>query len=176
VAALPVVSDGTGGRSGGAGHDGDRSDAPGSAAGDRAWSALLRAPGFRRLLAAQTVSPLGDAMATTALILHLQRTTGTATAVGLMLFVQAIPPLAAPLAGVVADRVRPRVLLAGAALVQAGVAATLALWLPSMGPLLGLVLLLALVDTPLGAAVGRTVPTLVEDRDLPGQRPPRRRP
>ena len=162
-----MVGDGTGGRSGGAGHDGDRSDAPGSAAGDRAWSALLRAPGFRRLLAAQTVSPLGDAMATTALILHLQRTTGTATAVGLMLFVQAIPPLAAPLAGVVADRVRPRVLLAGTAVVQAVGTAVLALWLPSTGPLLALVFLLALVDTPLGPAVGRTIPAVVDDRHLP---------
>jgi hypothetical protein len=44
----------------------------------------------------QAISPLGDAMAMTALILHVQRTTGSATAVGLLLFAQAIPPLAAP--------------------------------------------------------------------------------
>jgi hypothetical protein len=61
----------------------------------------------RRLLAAQTISPLGDAMAATALILHVPRTTGRATAVGLLLLVQAIPPLAAPLAGVIADRSPP---------------------------------------------------------------------
>ena len=146
---------------------GDLAGVTGATGGDPSGTVLLRSPGFRRLLAAQTVSPLGDAMATTALILHLQRTTGTATAVGLMLFVQAIPPLAAPLAGVVADRVRPRVLLAGAALLLAGVTGLLALWLPSTGPLLALVFLLALVDTLLGAAVGRTIPAVVDDRHLP---------
>jgi len=53
---------------------------------------LRRSPGFAGLPAAQAISPLGDAMATTALILHVQRTTGSATAVGLLLFAQAIPP------------------------------------------------------------------------------------
>jgi hypothetical protein len=47
---------------------------------------VRRSPGLAGLLAAQTISPLGDAMATTALILHVQRTTGSATAVGLLLF------------------------------------------------------------------------------------------
>ena len=119
------------------------------------------------MLAAQTVGPVGDAMATTALVLHLQGTTGTATSVGLLLFVQAIPPIGAPLAGVVADRLRPSRLLAAAALVQAAVAALLALWLPSTGPLLALVLVLAVVESPLGAAVGRTTTAVVDDRDLP---------
>jgi len=68
---------------------------------------VRRSPALAGLLAAQTISPLGDAMATTALILHLQQTTGSATAVGLLLFAQAIPPLAAPFAGVVADRFAP---------------------------------------------------------------------
>ena len=58
-------------------------------------------------------------MATTALILHVQRTTGSATAVGLVLFAQAIPPLAAPLAGVIADRFSPGRLLAVGWLTQA---------------------------------------------------------
>src|SRR5262249_59889390 len=78
------------------------------------WGRVRRSPGRAGLVAAQTISPLGDAMATTALILHVQRTTGSATAVGLLLFAQAIPPLAAPLAGVVADRFPPgRVVSAG---------------------------------------------------------------
>ena len=42
---------------------------------------LRRAPGFRRLLAAEVVSPLGDAMGTVALVLHLQQQRGTGTAV-----------------------------------------------------------------------------------------------
>ncbi|MEA2587103.1 MAG: hypothetical protein QOH66_30 [Actinomycetota bacterium] len=127
---------------------------------------VRRSPGYGRLLAAQTISPLGDAMATTALILHLQQTLGTPTSVGLLLFAQAIPPVAAPFAGAIADRVRPARLLGAGLLVQAVVAGFLALRLPSLGPLLAIVFLLALVDTPLGAAVGRCIPFVVADEDL----------
>ena len=127
---------------------------------------LRRSPGFTRLLAAQTISPLGDAMATTALILHLQRTVGTPTAVGLLLFAQAIPPLAAPFAGAIADRLRPTRLLGAGLLAQAALAGMLALRLPSLGPLLAIVFLLALADTPLGAAAGRCIPVVVADEDL----------
>ena len=114
--------------------------------------------GFAGVVTAQAISPLGDAMATTALILHVQRTTGSATAVGLLLFAQAIPPLAAPLAGVVADRFSPGRLLAVGWLVQAVLAGFLALLLPPLGALLAVVFVLALVDTPLSAAVGRCTP------------------
>jgi MFS family permease len=118
------------------------------------------------LLAAQTISPLGDAMATTALILHVQRTTGSATAVGLLLFAQAIPPLAAPLAGVIADRFSPGRLLAVGWLAQAVLTGLVALLLPPLGALLVLVFVLALVNTPLSAAVGRCIPAVVADDDL----------
>jgi len=74
-------------------------------------------------------------MATTALILHVQRPTGSATAVGLLLFAQAVPPLAAPLAGVVADRLPPGRLLAAGWLAQAVLAGLLALLLPPLGAL-----------------------------------------
>ena len=127
---------------------------------------VRRSPGLAGLLAAQTISPLGDAMATTALILHVQRTTGSATAVGLLLFAQAIPPLAAPLAGVIADRFSPSRLLAVGWLTQAVLAGLVALLLPPLGALLVVVFLLALVDTPLSAAVGRCIPAVVADDDL----------
>jgi MFS family permease len=127
---------------------------------------VRRSPGLAGLLAAQTISPLGDAMATTALILHVQRTTGSATAVGLLLFAQAIPPLAAPLAGVIADRFSPGRLLAVGWLVQAVLAGLVALLLPPLGALLVVVFALALVDTPLSAAVGRCIPAVVADDDL----------
>ncbi|TMK43643.1 MAG: MFS transporter, partial [Actinobacteria bacterium] len=127
---------------------------------------LRRSPGFARVLAAQTISPLGDAMATTALILHLQRTLGTPTAVGLLLFAQAIPPIGAPFAGAIADRLRPARLLGAGLLTQAALTGILALRLPSLGPLLAIVFLLALVDTPLGAAAGRCIPVVVADDDL----------
>ncbi len=127
---------------------------------------VRRSPGFAGLLAAQTISPLGDAMATTALILHVQRTTGSATAVGLLLFMQAIPPLAAPVAGVIADRFKPGRLLSLGWLTQAVLAGLLALVLPPLGSLLAVVFILALVDTPLTAAVGRCIPAVVADDDL----------
>jgi MFS family permease len=127
---------------------------------------VRRSPGLAGLLAAQTISPLGDAMATTALILHVQRTTGSATAVGLLLFAQAIPPLAAPLAGVIADRFSPGRLLGVGWLIQAVLAGLVALLLPPLGALLVVVFLLALADTPLSAAVGRCIPAVVADDDL----------
>jgi MFS family permease len=105
-------------------------------------------------------------MATTALILHVQRATGSATAVGLLLFAQAVPPLLAPLAGVIADRFQPRRLLIAGWLAQAVLAGLLALLSPPLGALLVVVFALALVDTPLAAAVGRCVPAVVADDDL----------
>ena len=127
---------------------------------------VRRSPGLAGLLAAQTISPLGDAMATTALILYVQRTTGSATAVGLLLFAQAIPPLAAPLAGVIADRFTPGRLLAAGWLAQAVLAGFLALLLPPLGALLAVVFVLALAGTPLSAAAGRCIPAVVADDDL----------
>ena len=127
---------------------------------------VRRSPGLARLLAAETISPLGDAMATTALILHVLLTTRSATAVGLLLFAQAIPPLAAPVAGAVADRLRPGRLLASGWLAQAALAGLLALLLPPLGPLLAVVFALGLIDTPLSAAVGRCIPVVVADDDL----------
>ena len=96
----------------------------------------------------------------------MQRTTGSATAVGLLLFAQAIPPLAAPFAGVVADRFAPGRLLAAGWLAQAVLAGLLALLLPPLGALLAAVFALALVDTPLSAAAGRCIPAVVADDDL----------
>src|SRR5436190_9025824 len=128
---------------------------------------LRRSPRFLPLLAAQTISPLGDAMATTALILHLQRTHGTGTAVGLLLFAQAVPPLASPVTGTIADRIRPDRLVPIGFAIQGVLAAVLAVHLPDLVPLLAVVFLLALVDTPLNASVGRCVPLVVADADLP---------
>jgi MFS family permease len=123
-----------------------------------AFGLVRRSPGFAGLLAAQTISPLGDAMATTALILYVQRTTGSAAAVGLLLFAQAVPPLVAPFAGVIADRFQPGRLLIAGWLAQAVLAALLALLLPPLGVLLAVVFALALMDTPLAAAVGPVHP------------------
>ena len=122
-----------------------------------AFGLVRGAPGLAGLLAAQTISPLGDAMAATGLILCVQRTTGSATAAGLLLFAQAIPPLAAPFAGVVADRFAPGRLLSAGQLTQTVLAGLLALSLPPLGALLAAVFVLALINTRLSAAVGRCI-------------------
>ena len=84
----------------------------------------------------------------------------------MLLFAQAVTPLAAPFAGVIADRVQPGRLLSVGWLAQAVLAGLLTLLLPPLGVLLALVFMLALVDTPLAAAVGRCIPVVVADDDL----------
>ena len=74
---------------------------------------------------------------------------GSATAAGLPLFAQAIPPQAAPFAGVVADRFAPGRLLSAGWLTQTVLAGLLALSLPPPGALLAAVFVVALLDTPL---------------------------
>jgi MFS family permease len=67
---------------------------------------------------------------------------------------------------VIADRFSPGRLLAVGWLTQAVLAGLVALLLPPLGALLVVVFLLALVDTPLSAAVGRCIPAVVADDDL----------
>ena len=66
----------------------------------------------------------------------------------------------------IADRFSPGRLLAVGWLAQAVLAGLLALLLPPLGALLAVVFVLALVDTPLSAAVGRCIPAVVADDDL----------
>ncbi|MBA3737549.1 MAG: hypothetical protein H0W97_03180, partial [Actinobacteria bacterium] len=63
------------------------------------------APAFPRLVAARTVSHIGDGIALIALVLLVQEERGTGTAVGALLLATSIPRFLGPLAGVVVDRV-----------------------------------------------------------------------
>lgn len=123
--------------------------------------------GFRRLLAAEVVSPLGDAMGTVALILHLQATRGTATAVATVFVAESLPPLLSPWLGALADRHHGRRVLVACALAQAAVVAVMAATLPGLVPLFALVLLRATFATIGQAASGAAVPALVDDAGLP---------
>lgn len=123
--------------------------------------------GFRRLLAAEVVSPLGDAMGTVALILHLQATRGTGTAVATVFVAESLPPLLSPWLGALADRHHGRRVLVACALAQAAVVAIMAATLPGLVPLFALVLLRATFATIGQAASGAAVPALVDDADLP---------
>jgi predicted MFS family arabinose efflux permease len=83
--------------------------------------AALRAPGFARLLAGQTVSSLGDWVATLAFIVAAFLLTGNQTAVAVVLILRLVPPIfAAPVGGVVADRLPRRTIMVTCDLIRAG--------------------------------------------------------
>ena len=128
---------------------------------------LRRSPGFARLAASEVISPLGDAMGTVALVLHLQRVEGTGTAVASVLVAESLPPLLSPWLGALADRYAGRRLLVVCALAQAAVVALLAVWLPGIAGLFVLALVRALFAAVAAPAVGAAVPALVDDGDLP---------
>ena len=87
-------------------------------------------------------------MATLALILYVQQTANTGTAVGLLLLSGSAGPLLAPLMGVVADRVDRRVVLVTCAVGQAVVVGLMAGLLPSWQVLLAFVFAGSLLATP----------------------------
>ena len=133
---------------------------------------ILRSPGFARLLAVDLVNPLGDAMATTALILHVQQRGGSGTAIAGILVAEAVPPLLSPLTGTIADRVRdPRRLLAVGMVLQSIVVLALAATLAGddstpLAVITVLVFLRAAIATAELPALGAAVPAVVDDANL----------
>jgi MFS family permease len=124
------------------------------------------APAFRRLLAARTVSHVGDGIALIALVLLVQDDRGTGTSVGALLLATSIPRFLGPLAGVVVDRVEQRSLMVVCDLGQAAIFGTIA-WLdPSFPVLLGLVALAAACDTLFAPAGRSALPALVRPEQL----------
>ena len=101
---------------------------------------------FRLLWCARSVSYLGDSLSLVALMLYVADTAGQALAVALLLLAgDFAPALLAPLTGAISDRFDLRQVMVGCELVQGGLLAVIALWLPSMPPLLALVALRAMV-------------------------------
>lgn len=113
------------------------------------------------------MSLVGDRMGDVALVVHVQQRRGTGVAVGMLLLVAALPRVASPLAGVVADRVPRRALLVAGELAQAAVVAVIVVWLPSLPVLLVLLLAKHTVATVAEPAARSAVPALVDDADLP---------
>ncbi|MGZ6545459.1 MAG: MFS transporter [Actinomycetota bacterium] len=132
----------------------------------RRRNVLLRNRMFRRMWTARAISFIGDGIAITALVLHVESANGTGTAVGALLLAQALPHLAGPMAGVIADRTDQRRLMivcnVGNAVVY-GVAASL---LPALPGLLLLVATSSILDTIFGPAGRSAIPALVEEDDL----------
>jgi dTMP kinase len=76
------------------------------------FGGVMRSRGFRRLLLGQTVSSLGDWVATLAFIAAAFALTSNQTAVAVVLILRLVPPIfAAPVGGVFADRFDRRVIM-----------------------------------------------------------------
>jgi MFS family permease len=120
-----------------------------------------------RLATVALISPTGDAMATTALILHVQRTAGTGTAVAALLFAEAAPPLLSPLTGTIADRTNDRrKLLAVCLAAQAVLVAIIAATLPPLAVIAALIFARATFEAVGAPTTSALVPAIVGDTDL----------
>lgn len=124
------------------------------------------APAFRRLLAARTVSHVGDGIALLALVLLVQGGRGTGTSVGALLLATSIPRFLGPIAGAIVDRVEQRSLMVACDVGQAAVFGAVALLDPSFPVLLGLVAVAATFDTLFTPAGRSALPALVRPEQL----------
>jgi MFS family permease len=129
---------------------------------------VLRANvGFRRLWVARAVSFLGDSLSLVALLLYVEAKTGAALAVALLLLAGDFTPgLFGAFAGVVGDRFDLRKVMVGCDLLQAGLVVAMAVALPPLPVLLGLVAVRSLVARVFQASSRSAVPALVPDKDL----------
>ena len=124
-------------------------------------------PGFGVLLAARGVSFLGDGIALVALLVYVQQSSGTATAVAAVLLVaDLVPALVAPVAGAAADRYHPRATLVVCETTQA-ILAILLSRLPNLGLMLAIVALMAGFAAAAKPAARRALVALVPSEDLP---------
>lgn len=131
---------------------------------------LLRRPGaFRRLWLARVVSLVGDSVGLVALILLVAGETGDGVSVGLLLLAaDGTATLLSPLLGVVADRTSRRRTMIACELGQALAIGTIALLLPALPVLLGLVAAQSVLAAAFQAASRGAVVELVDDAELEG--------
>ena len=127
---------------------------------------LRSSPAFRRLWLARTTSHVGDGIALVALVLLVQGSQGTGTAVGALLLASSLPRFLGPLAGVVADRVEQRALMVACDLGNAAIFAVIVGLQPSFGVLLVLVAASATLVTFFEPAGRSAIPSLVHANDL----------
>jgi len=132
----------------------------------RRRNVVLRNRMFRRLWTARAISFIGDGIAITALVLHVGSTNGTGTAVGALLLAQALPHLAGPMAGVIADRTDQRRLMIACNVGNTVVFAVAAWLLPGLFGLIVLVAASSILDTIFGPAGRSAIPALVDEDDL----------
>jgi MFS family permease len=126
---------------------------------------LLRgSPPLRALCASRAVSFVGDGITTTVLTLLVAQRDGPG-GVAVLLLAGTLPRFLGPLAGVLADRVETRRLMATCELASALVVAVVAVLLPPQAVLAPLVALAAAIATVRGPAGQSLVPALVAEED-----------
>jgi dTMP kinase len=130
------------------------------------FRAVLAAKGFRRLLIGQAVSGLGDWVATLAFIVAAFALTHNQTAVAAVLVLRLVPPIfAAPVGGVVADRVYRRTIMVTCDLTRAALIALVPF--VSIGPLYAIAFVHECISLFFLPARDASVPLLVPKRSLP---------
>lgn len=129
---------------------------------------LLRTnPEFRRLFAAHTVSRAGDAFNTVALVVLVFDLTGSGVGVaGAVMFEVAPVLLLGPLAGLAADRLPRRRLMAGADVFRAVVALALVVASDSLGAAYAVAFGLSAGAVLFNPAAGSLLPEVVGDDDV----------
>jgi MFS family permease len=129
---------------------------------------LLRAnSAFRALMVARVVSFGGDSLSLVALMLHVAATSGQAIAVAALLFVgDLVPSALSPLSGAIGDRFDRKRVMITCELVQGAVLLAIALTLPALPLLLGLVAVRAVVGQVFQPASRAGIPALVAEPDL----------
>ena len=134
----------------------------------RRTSLLRRHAGFRWFWFSRAVSYVGDGIALVALVLHVQETSGSGTAVGGLLLAIALPSLLGPVAGSIADRVDRRRMMIVCEVGQGIVYLATAIFLPGYGALLALVAVASVLARCVAPAASSSVPSLVPGEDLVG--------
>jgi MFS family permease len=115
---------------------------------------------------ARVLSHVGDGVALVALVLYVERTERTGTAVGALLLAFTLPSLIGPLAGALTDRFDHRRLMIGCELGQALVFIVMSAWLPTLPLMLALVAVTSVLARLFAPAGRSIVPSLVPNRDL----------
>ena len=135
---------------------------------ERRTSLLRRHGGFRWLWTSRAISYVGDGVALIALVLHVESTAGTGTAVAGLLLAAALPSLLGPVAGSLVDRVDRRALMIGCELGQGAVYLVIAVAMPGYAPLLALVAVASVLARFVAPAASSAVPALVPVGELVG--------
>jgi MFS family permease len=134
----------------------------------RRTSLLRRHAAFRWLWISRAISYVGDGIALVALVLHVQGSGGSGTAVAGLLLAIALPSLLGPVAGSIADRVDRRRLMLVCELGQGVVYLAIAAFLPGYAMLLALVAVANVLARCVTPAASSSVPTLVPGEELVG--------